>query len=99
MIERLNSEELAALALADQCLALNEIISEASIIGRELRKARACLADAKKRVLLCSVSAEKDALKASVIDAQLIVQYLLDRSRMLREAKSVLQSLIRVGTV
>lgn len=96
-IDKLTAEELAALDLAGQAIALNEILAEGAICGRELRKARLGHAEAKKAVLLASVES-KDHAKAAAIDAQLLVQFLLDRARVLRESKSILQTLLRMGS-
>lgn len=98
LVERLSAEDLASLDLARQAMALNELLAEAAIISRELRKARCSLADAKKEALLSARGANGVVSKAAVIDAQLIVQHLLDRAKMLHESRTILQTLLRVGS-
>jgi len=96
-VERLSADELNALAAHEQAHALNEIMAEMARVGNEAIKARNRLARARQSLVLADREdpASKDLRKSEVIAAQAVLDNLRERSRTLRELKSILQTLLR----
>lgn len=100
-VERLSGEELAALDAYRQGVAMNELMAEMVRMHGEIEKAITRHATARKNLLIVHREDAESfaALKGAEIDSKARLDVLRERVKMLRESKSILQTLMRATSI
>ncbi len=91
-VERLTAEELASLDGHMLIVLLAEVCAEMTSLARVSRMARHILVDAQKKL---NRDPKDNECKDAVLDAKLALLDISDRSRTLRDYKSILQTILR----
>lgn len=97
--ERLAPEERRQLAFGDLARSAGEVADAVLLVASASIATRHRLAEAQTRVLLAGDADDPTPAKCDVIRERAVLASLGDRSRALRQLSSILQSLLKAGSL